>query len=317
MIAGSGKAIPRVVIALALVLPLVSAPRTVPGRLQTAVPVPVPVARQLATASEVGQVPWGRIEESAGVEALPKIPDKEIGKRLDRYLASRPGPVTAMVKDLTTGRLYRYHPGEHMITASSAKVQILMALLLTTPWKKLPANVKHDAELMIRYSDNHAADRLWLRIGGATGFTKAGQRFGLKHTQGVPGDCVDLYCWGITRTSAEDQIRLMKALVSGKSPLKKKEREQVLKLMGEVVDGQDWGVSAAACEGDRVALKNGWLKRVSTKRWATISVGLVRGDGHDYAIAVLTEGSPEVGYGIATVEGMIKRIMQSFRKCSA
>ena len=103
-----------------------------------------------------------------------------------------------MVEDLTTGRLYRYHRNERLITASTAKVQILMALLLKTSWHKLSKATRRDADLMIRYSDNHAADRLWLRIGGAVGFTKAGKKFGLRHTQGVPGDCVDLYCWGIT-----------------------------------------------------------------------------------------------------------------------
>ncbi|MGW0203805.1 serine hydrolase [Nonomuraea sp. NPDC003201] len=258
-----------------------------------------------------------RLERVSAEENLAPIPAERIGKRLDRYLAGRSGQVTAMVKDLTTGRLYRYHPGERLITASTAKVQILMALLLRTSWKKLPAAVRHDADIMIRYSDNHAADRLWSRIGGAPGFTKAGRKLGLEHTQGVPGECVDLYCWGITRTSVDDQIRLMRALVSGKSPLKAKDRDQVLKLMGHVVAGQNWGISAAACAGDRVALKNGWLKHVSNKLWATVSVGLIRGDGHAYAVAVLTEGSPEVGYGIATVEGVTKRIMQDFRKCQA
>ncbi|MEU0566298.1 serine hydrolase [Nonomuraea sp. NPDC005983] len=242
---------------------------------------------------------------------------KKITERLNHYLAGRPGPVTAMVQDLGTGRLYRYHRNERLITASTAKVQILMALLLRTPWRKLSRATRHDADLMIRYSDNHAADRLWLRVGGASGFTRAGRRFGLRHTQGVPGDCLDLYCWGITRTSAEDQVRLMKALVSKKSPLPAKDRAQVLRLMGKVVDGQNWGVSAAACKGDRVALKNGWLKRVSTKRWAVVSVGVIRGHGHDYAVAVLSEGSAEVGYGIATVEGVATRIMRSFRKCRA
>jgi hypothetical protein len=245
----------------------------------------------------------------------PPIEAKKITKRLDRYLAGRPGPVTAMVKDLTTGRLYRYHRNERVITASTAKVQILMALLLKTPWHKLSKATRRDADLMIRYSDNHAADRLWLRIGGAAGFTKAGKKYGLRHTQGVPGNCVDLYCWGITRTSAEDQVRLMKALASAKSPLRAKDRAQVLKLMGEVVDGQDWGVSAARCKGDRVALKNGWLKRVSTKRWAIVSVGLIRGHGHDYAVAVLTENNADTGQGIATVEGVTERIMKSFRSC--
>ncbi|MFD1536015.1 serine hydrolase [Nonomuraea guangzhouensis] len=245
----------------------------------------------------------------------PPIGAKKITKRLDRYLAGRPGPVTAMVKDLTTGRLYRYHRNERMITASTAKVQILMALLLKTPWHKLSKATRRDADLMIRYSDNHAADRLWLRVGGAAGFTKAGRKYGLRHTQGVPGSCVDLYCWGITRTSAEDQVRLMKALVSAKSPLRAKDRAQVLKLMGGVIDGQDWGVSAARCKGDRVALKNGWLKHVSTKRWAIISVGLIRGHGHDYAVAVLTENNADTGQGIATVEGVTERIMKSFWSC--
>ncbi|MET7336260.1 serine hydrolase [Nonomuraea sp. NPDC005650] len=312
MIAGRAQAIPRAVIALALLTALVPMPAQVQAR------SPAPVRREPQAALGVREAAFGaRLEEISAEENLAPIPAKRIGERLDRYLAGRSGRVSAMVKDLATGRLYRYHPGERLITASTAKVQILMALLLRTSWKKLPAAVRHDADLMIRYSDNHAADRLWLRAGGAPGFTRAGRTFGLKDTQGVPGECVDLYCWGITRTSVDDQIRLMRALVSGKSPLKAKDRGQVLNLMGRVVDGQNWGISAAACAGDRVALKNGWLKRVSTKLWATVSVGLIRGDGHDYAVAVLTEGSPEVGYGIATVEGVTKRIMQDFRKCPA
>ncbi|MEV6038491.1 serine hydrolase [Nonomuraea sp. NPDC052116] len=310
MIAGRGQAIPRVVIALALLTALLP----MPGRVRAQPPAP---ARREAVLGVREAALGARLERVSAEENLAPIPAERIGKRLDRYLAGRSGQVTAMIKDLTTGRLYRYHPGERLITASTAKVQILMVLLLRTSWKKLPAAVRHDADIMIRHSDNHAADRLWSRIGGAPGFTKAGRKLGLKHTQGVPGECVDLYCWGITRTSVDDQIRLMRALVSGKSPLKAKDRDQVLKLMGHVVAGQNWGISAAACAGDRVALKNGWLKHVSNKLWATVSVGLIRGDGHAYAVAVLTEGSPEVGYGIATVEGVTKRIMQDFRKCPA
>ncbi|GGO64463.1 hypothetical protein GCM10012289_13850 [Nonomuraea cavernae] len=246
----------------------------------------------------------------------PPVSARKIAKRLDGFLSGRPLRVSATVKDLSTGRIFRYHRDELLITASSAKVLILMALLLRTSWRELSSAIRRDAELMIRHSDNHAADRLWLRIGAASGFTKAGRKYGLRHTRGVDGRCVDLYCWGITRTSADDQIRLMRALVSDDSPLPAKERAQVLRLMGDVVDGQDWGVSAAACAGDDVALKNGWLKRVSTKRWAVVTVGLIQGRGHDYAVAVLSEGSTDVDQGIATVEGVITRIMKSFRHCS-
>ncbi|MEU1392587.1 MULTISPECIES: serine hydrolase [unclassified Nonomuraea] len=328
------RTLPRLALALALLPPLlvpdraagtalstyatpgpVSAHAVVPGTASVhnvrATPGPVRMTHRLGPPAIAGKVPAKK------PKAVKPVPAKKITKRLDRFLAGRPGPVTAMVRDLTSGRVYRYHPGERLITASTAKVQILMALLLGKPWRKLPEPVRRDAELMIRYSDNHAADRLWLRIGGAAGFTEAGRRFGLGHTRGVPGDCVDLYCWGITETSVDDQVRLMKALVSGKSPLKAKERAQALRLMGAVVRGQDWGVSAAACAGERVRLKNGWLKRVSNGRWATVSVGLIRGRGHDYAVAVLTEGSAEVGDGIATVEGVAERIMRDFRKCPA
>ncbi|GAA2215851.1 hypothetical protein GCM10009850_113190 [Nonomuraea monospora] len=315
MIAVGARAIPRLIIVLALVAPLLTAKNQAPAEVGAAT-VPSPVAA--STVRQSAAVQGLRLaEESLNSETVVKVPAKRISKRLDGFLAGRPGAVAAMVKELETGRVYRYHAGERLITASTAKVQILMALLLRTPWKKLPAQVRRDAEQMIRYSDNHAADRLWVRIGGAEGFSAAGKAFGLKHTRGVPGSCVDLYCWGITQTSVDDQVRLMQALVSGKSPLKAAEREQVLRLMGAVVDGQDWGVSAAACRGERVALKNGWLKRVSNKLWATISVGLIRSDGRDYAVAVLTEGSPEVGYGIATVEGVAERIMRDFRRCRA
>ncbi|GAA4981006.1 beta-lactamase class A [Nonomuraea thailandensis] len=322
MIAAAAKAMPRLFLVLALLVPLLLANEQMPAEV-SAVDVPSPVvgrAPELVPFRTAVRAPSARSPraEEPGVQPVirrAKVPAARISKRLDRFLAGRPGPVTAMVKELGTGRVYRYHAGERLITASTAKVQILMALLLRTPWKKLPAAVRRDAEKMIRYSDNHAADRLWLRIGGAAGFGAAGRKFGLKHTQGVPGSCVDLYCWGITKTSVDDQVRLMAALVSEKSPLKAGDRKQVLRLMGAVVDGQDWGISAAACRGERVALKNGWLKRVSNKLWATISVGLIRDGGRDYAVAVLTEGSPEVGYGIATVEGVAERIMRDFRRC--
>ncbi|MEV5559102.1 serine hydrolase [Nonomuraea wenchangensis] len=311
MITGQGQVTGRVLLALALLLSLVTAPAESTAQTGRAV-----LVAQVASGVSTG-LTLRRAERIAAVEPLRPISAKRIGRRLDRYLAGRPGRVTAMVKDLASGRLYRYHPGERLITASSSKVLILMALLLRTPWKKLPRDVRRDAELMIRASDNQAADRLWLRIGGAGGLTKAARRFGLKHTLGVPGSCVDLFCWGITRTSVDDQIRLMSALVSPRSPLKAGERSRVLDLMGTVVDGQDWGLSAAACRGERVALKNGWLRRVSTGRWAVVTVGLIRGDGHDYAVAVLSEGAADVRQGIATVEGVALRIMRDFRRCSA
>jgi hypothetical protein len=166
---------------------------------------------------------------------------------------------------------------------------------------------------MIRFSDNEAADRLYERIGLEPGLASANRRFGLKRTYTPGGGCEDRYCWGVAQTTAEDQIRLVKALATAKSPLASPERRKVLGLMEKVTPEQKWGISAGACETDQVALKNGWLRHVANGRWAVASAGLIRADGHDYAVAVLTEDSPTMETGIARIEGVTERLMNAFR----
>ncbi|WP_231509591.1 serine hydrolase [Streptosporangium roseum] len=223
------------------------------------------------------------------------------------------------MRDLTTARTYHYHRDLQLPTASASKINILMALLLTSPWRRLARRTRDDAERMIRFSDNAAADRLYERIGLEAGLARAGHEFGLRRTYAPAGRCVDLYCWGITQTTASDQVRLIGALAGKRSPLPTQDRERVLRLMANVIPEQRWGISAAACEGGRgplesqVSLKNGWLRHVANGRWAVVSVGLIREPGHHYAVAVLTEDSPSMGTGVARVEGVVKRILAAFR----
>ncbi|GHE46566.1 hypothetical protein GCM10017673_55650 [Streptosporangium violaceochromogenes] len=217
------------------------------------------------------------------------------------------------MRDLATGRFYDYHRDLRLPTASGAKVNILMAVLLGTPWRRLDERGRADAGRMIRFSDNAAADRLYERIGLESGLARANRRFGLRSTFTPPGRCVDLYCWGITQTTARDQVRLVRALARSRSPLAARERGQVLRLMANVVPRQRWGISAAACEHSRVSLKNGWLRHVSDGRWAVVSIGLIREVGHRYAVAVLTEDSLTMGAGVAEVEGTARRILAAFR----
>ncbi|MER5423211.1 serine hydrolase [Streptosporangium roseum] len=251
--------------------------------------------------------------------APPRVSAPRLTRTLDRFLVRYGGRTTAAVRDLTTARTYHYHRDLQLPTASASKINILMALLLTSPWRRLAQRTRDDAERMIRFSDNAAADRLYERIGLEAGLARADREFGLRRTYAPAGRCVDLYCWGITRTTASDQVRLIGALAGKRSPLPEKDRERVLRLMANVTPEQRWGISAAACEGGRVSsksevsLKNGWLRHVANGRWVVVSVGLIREAGHDYAVAVLTEDSPSMGTGIARVEGAVKRILAAFR----
>ncbi|RAY13306.1 serine hydrolase [Actinomadura craniellae] len=260
-------------------------------------------------------------QPQAPVPAAPKVRSldrKGLTRALDRARAGRPLSMT--VHDLTTGTVFRYRPGARFVTASCAKVDMVMALLLRRQkeGEGLDAAERELAGPAIRYSDNRAADRLWERAGGAEGVGSANRRFGLRETETVGGRCLDLYCWGITDTTADDQVRLLKALVRDDGPLDRAGREYVLGLMAQVVPEQRWGVSAAARPGEPVALKNGWQRRLAHgKLWAVNSVGRVRTGGHDLLIAVLSDHHPDTGAGIALVERAARLAGEEFRRTTA
>ncbi|MFB9681659.1 serine hydrolase [Streptosporangium vulgare] len=251
----------------------------------------------------------GRVRDARS----PKIFPKKLGHTLDVFLARYGGRTAASVHDLGTGRRYNYHQTLQLPSANTSKVSILTALLLGTRWRELGERARADAKNMIRFSDNEAAGRLYERIGLEPGLASANRRFGLKRTYTPGRRCVDLHCWSIAQTTAEDQIRLVKALATGESPLAPAERRRILGLMERVTPEQKWGISAGACGNDQVSLKNGWLRHMANGRWAVASAGLIRGHGHDYAVAVLTEDSPSMETGIARIEGVTERLMDAFR----
>ncbi|MFS1305141.1 serine hydrolase [Streptosporangium longisporum] len=265
---------------------------------------PLPVFPGTAPPSASGRVPDAE---------PPRFHAGRLSRRLDAFLAAYGGRTTLSVRDLTTGRHYRYHRALRLPTASASKIGILAALLLETRWRDLDRRARSDARKMIRFSDNGAADRLYERIGLENGLDVANRRLGLRRTRTPGGRCVNLYCWGITQTTAEDQTRLVRALATDRSPLEPATRRRVLGLMERVTPDQKWGISAGACEGDRVALKNGWLRHVANGRWVVVSAGLIRGHGHDYAVAVLTGDGLSMGAGIAKIEGVVERVMAAFR----
>ncbi|MFJ5532887.1 serine hydrolase [Streptomyces sp. NPDC093261] len=94
-------------------------------------------------------------------------------------------------------------------TASIVKVDILATVLLQAQdsGRPLTAQETAHAEAMIRHSDNDSATALWQQIGGAPGLEAANRRLGMAATKGGPG-----LLWGLTQTTARDQIRLLRAV---------------------------------------------------------------------------------------------------------
>jgi beta-lactamase class A len=247
-------------------------------------------------------------------------------RTVSAYLRTRSGSVGVVAVDVQAGVVVSSSPEIASYTASIVKLDILAALLLQRQDAgRLPTTAEQTlARSMITESDNDAASALWQRIGGAGGLAKANRRLGLRET--VPGAGS---LWGLTRTTAADQVRLLTVvtgyggvlvqagLAGTADALKAAQRTYAVGLMEQVDDDQAWGVSAAAA-GAGTALKNGWLPYSGDGyRWLVNSIGRVRtANGATLLVAVLSRRSPSLAYGIATVEQVSRLAAAAIRSAA-
>ncbi|MGW3850024.1 serine hydrolase [Streptomyces fagopyri] len=212
--------------------------------------------------------------------------------------------------DTESGKWATYG-GDVFDTASIVKVDILSTLLLQAQdaRRKLTTHERDLATDMIENSDNDATSTLWTGIGEATGLDSANKRLGLKETTGAEGTA-----WGLTRTTAVDQVRLLAAVFGEKSPLDTASRTYIQQLMYHIAPDQDWGVSAAADPGRPTALKNGWLQRSQTHLWDVNSIGRVETNGRVLYAAVLMNGCSTEEVGIRFVEQAARSAATAFAR---
>lgn len=225
----------------------------------------------------------------------------EQSERLEAAVAGAPGRISVAVADLGTGAaLVHGAEGHAFVSASVAKLGILTALLLRTQDRggSLGAEQRALAATMIQDSDNDAAGALYTGIGRREGLDEANDRLGLTATRG--GE--DRF-WGLTTTTAADQLTLLRRVFTADSPLGPDAREYVRELLRGVAADQRWGVGAAAT-GDDFQLKNGWLPRSDSGLWVINSTGRVARNGHHLLISVLSDGNTTMDQGVALVESV-------------
>ncbi len=230
-----------------------------------------------------------RADEVSNFFSIPAVTD---------FLASRGGSVTAAVYNRNSGATFEYHPLLTDETASIVKVDILATLLLESQQSGIPLDEddQEEATLMIDASDNDAATDLWDEAGGATPIAAFDASAGMTDT--LP----DNEAWGLTTTTALDQVALLKQIAYPSALLTDNSRQYELGLMESIDAGENWGVSYGIPDGVTVALKNGWLPQANG--WQINSIGFVDGDDRNYVIAVLTSGDPTESYGINTIQGL-------------
>lgn len=271
---------------------------------------PAQTAAQVAAAAPAAGAtqPSEEPVETVQPEATAVNLDGALSDALGTVADGTDADFSVAVLDTASGAQAVYGDGAYD-TASIVKVDILAALLLRAQdaGRELTAQEKAYATVMIEKSDNDAATALWHTIGLADGLADANERLGLTGTDGGDGEL-----WGLTRTTAADQLALLSAVFGDESPLDAASRTYLRGLMQRISAGQDWGVTAAAATASDSALKNGWLRRSTTGLWDINSIGRVATDGNTYLVAVLTSGNATQAAGIALAEDVARAAVGAF-----
>lgn len=231
----------------------------------------------------------------------------ELTDRIKTYIGSTGLDITASVAASRSNRTITANWRRVQDTASLVKMEILLMLLEKySKVSSIPAEKKEWARKMITESHNDSATSLYNFLGGCSALSAAHVRYGLKNTK-ASSDCR----WGLTTTTATDQLRVLNHLMLP-GLLNQEKIDYARSLMGNVVDSQDWGVTAASSSTDTVWLKNGWDTRSSLGGlWVVHSVGYISiPNKHDIRMAIMTSKAPGYSKGVQIVEE-VARITRS------
>ncbi|MFC0039612.1 serine hydrolase [Actinomadura rayongensis] len=246
--------------------------------------------------------PAARADGPCASAAQPRLA-ASLGRQVAAALHGRAGTASVAILDREHDVVCSVRGDRRYDSASVVKVTILGALMRTAldQHRGLTTREKTLARRMITRSDNDAASALWRQI-GRTRMNRFLVRAGMRHTKLGP-----THFWGLTQITANDELRLLRVLTSHGTVLSDKARRYILDLMHQVIPQQRWGVPTGRPAGVVWHVKNGWLPR-HDRYWRVHSIGSFSGRHRDYLIVVLTQDTPTMRYGVATIERVARAV---------
>jgi hypothetical protein len=244
--------------------------------------------------------PGCRGQDYQGGGSLPVgFPGPVAIERAGRYLSARFGRTAFAVVD-SEGRVSGMHIHRTFVTGSVVKAMLLVAYL-----RRLDALGRRHIDpgsasflyAMIHVSDNAAATVCWSIVGD-------GRLYALAHAAGmtdfsISGD------WAQAQLSPADQARFFFEMDS----LIPREFVGYARFLLSTIAGyESWGIPAIARpRGYQVFFKGGW--RPTPLGQLVHQIGRLEGHGRTFSLAVMTDGDPSMGYGIATIEGLTRTLL--------
>jgi hypothetical protein len=242
----------------------------------------------------------GICQSSGSQDALAAAISRRVLRWVQRRAPETPH-VAVRMDDPYLGINCYLNSGQHYYSASVVKTIILATLLNKREREHLSMLSTREEQLareMITESDNNAATALWDQD-NMKNLAYFLQVAGLHDTQLNPA-------WGLTQITAQDETLLLRnILLRPNTVLNTQAQAYELKLMGQVIPSQRWGVSASTPRAFTVHIKNGWapLPYVTSPWWVNSTGAFTTTNpARDYTIVVLTYGSVDETTGVITVE---------------
>jgi hypothetical protein len=195
--------------------------------------------------------------------------------------ASKAGAdITVLVLDRSTGQLVSNGNSTPIPIASVAKLFIADDLLLQEAKGQttITADDRQALDIMLRSSDDGAANDFWNRSGGSDIITRVTARYGLKSTS-TPYDGN----WWNTMSTADDLARYYNLLMNGGGGLPQEQANTILSNLAQStangIDGypQRFGIPDGLY-AEPVAVKQGWMCCWNGGNWMHLSTGVIGAD---------------------------------------
>lgn len=208
--------------------------------------------------------------------------------RLATANAARAGAdVTITVLDRNTGQIISNGNGEAVPIASVVKLFIADELLLQESQGKtqLSPDDRKLLDVMLRSSDDSAAQVFWDRLGGSAVIDRVVARYGLTDTTAPVGGK-----WDITLSTASDLVRYYDKLLSGTGGLPPERADVILSNLARStptgIDGypQRFGIPDGLF-AEPVAVKQGWFCCWGGGNQLHLSTGVIGADRR-YVMAI-------------------------------
>ncbi|GAB2998444.1 hypothetical protein [Mycobacterium bourgelatii] len=250
------------------------------------------------------------------VEALMSTGLNGVQERMqqatDEALA-RGAKLTVAVLDRATHQLVSNGSTHIIATASVAKLFIADYLLLQEHQGKLALSADdHQAlDIMLRSSDDGAAERFWGQDGGDAIITSIAARYGLTSTA-PPSDGR----WWNTVSSATDLIRYYEMLLDGSGGLPLERAGIIINNLARStplgVDGypQRFGIPDGLY-AEPVAVKQGWMCCIGAD-WMHLSTGVI-GSDRRYIMVIESLQPSDEATARATITDAVKTIFPKGR----